>query len=73
MAIEVATQWRELEEEARRNEEEIAGAEEGIEGETVEVAPQDDGAGGHNEENFNFMMVPPQEGVHLDWGILGRG
>ena len=73
MAIEVATQWRELEEEARRNEEEIAGAEEGIEGEIVEVAPQDDGAGGHNDEDFNFVMVPQQEGVEPDRGILGRG
>ena len=73
MAIEVATQWRELEEEARRNEEEIAGAEEGIEGENVEVVPPDDGARGHNDEGFNFVMVPWQEGVEPDWGIQGRG
>lgn len=57
-AVEVAARRRELEEEARRNEEEIAGEEEENGGEDAEYTPPVDRAGGHNEEDFNFVMVP---------------
>ena len=61
--VEVAARQRELEEERGRNEEE---AMEENRGEDAEYAPPEDGAGGNNDEDFNFVMVPWREGIDAD-------